>query len=174
MPGEDIPDAPGGCREEERRSNLSINTNNGPTQGAQLRHTERVTDRTVNFQNREQHRTNVISEVQQNLMNISNANSQNTQDQASNANVRSARSDHTEHQNQNPWQRNADHSRDNQSSDSSDTDSIGHWDSNWQNKKCTACGLRGHTYYNCEKKRKGELYCCMVPKYRALSTTHLG
>ena len=41
MPGEDIPDAPGRCREEERRSNLSVNTNttpntnNGPTQGPQ-------------------------------------------------------------------------------------------------------------------------------------------
>ena len=151
MPGEDIPNAPGRHREEERRSDLSVNTNNGPTQGTQPRHTDR-TDRTVNFQNREQHRTNVISEVQQNLMNISNANSQNTQDQVSNANIRSARSDHSEHQN--PWPRNADHSRDHQSSDSSDTDSIGHWDSNWQNKRCTACGLRGHTYYNCEKKRK--------------------
>ena len=155
MPGEDIPDAPGRGREEEGRSNLSVNTNNRPTQGAQPRHTDRAADRTVNFQDREQHRTNVISEVQQNLMNISN--SQNTQDQMNNTNVRSDRPDHTEHQN--PWPRNADHSRDNQSSDSSDTDSIGHWDSNWQNKKCTACGFRGHTYYNCEKKRKGELYC---------------
>ena len=135
IPGEDIPVAPGRRREEERRSDLSVNTNNGPTQPC---HTDRA-DRTVNFQNREQHRTNIISEVQQNLMNISNANSQNTQEQASNANVRSAHSDHSEHQN--PWPRNADHSRDNQSSDSSDTDSIGHWDSNWQNKKCTACGL---------------------------------
>ena len=135
IPGEDIPDAPGRRREEERRSDLSVNTNNGPTQP---RHTDRA-DRTVNFQNREQHRTNVISEVQQNLMNISNANSQNTQEQASNANVHSARSDHSEHQN--PWPRNSDHSRDNQSSDSSDTDSIGHWDSNWENKKCTACRL---------------------------------
>ena len=104
LPGEDIPDAPGRRREDERRSNLSINTNSGPTQGAQPRHT----DRTVNFQNREQYRTNVISEVQQNLMNISNTNSQNTQDQASNANVHSACSDHPEHQN--PWPRNADHS----------------------------------------------------------------
>ena len=108
MPGEDIPDAPGGHREEERRSNLSVNTNTAPntnsgsTQGTQPRHTDRVADRTVNFQDREQHRTNVISEVQQNLMNISNANSQNIQDQVSNANVRSARSDHTEHQNQKP------------------------------------------------------------------------
>ena len=99
MPGEDIPDAPGRCREAERRSNLSVNTNNGPTQGAQPRHTDRVADRTVNFQDREQHRTNVISEVQQNLMNISN--SQNTQDQANNANVHPDCSDHTEHQN--PW-----------------------------------------------------------------------
>ena len=106
MPGEDIPDAPGRCREEERRSNLSVNTNSGATQGTQPRHTDRVTDRTVNFQDREHHRTNVISEVQQNLMNISN--SQNSQDQANNANVRSDRSDHTEHQN--PWPRNADHS----------------------------------------------------------------
>ena len=93
-------------------------------------------------------------------MNISN--SRNTQDQTNNANIRSDRSNHTEHQT--PWPRNAD-SRDNQSSDSSDTDSIGHWDSNWQNRKCTACGFRGHTYYNCEKKRKGELYCNRCKKY---------
>ena len=167
MPGEDIPDAPGRCREEERRSNLSVNTNNGPTQGAQPRHTDRAADRTVNFQDREQHRTNVISEVQQNLMNISN--SQNTQDQTNNANVCSDRPDHTEHQN--PWPRNADHSQDNQSSDSSDTDSIGHWDSNWQNKKCTACGFRSHTYYNCEKKRKGELYCKRCNRYTHCDAT---
>ena len=105
MPGEDIPNTPGRCREEERWFNLSINTNttpntnNGPTQGAQPRHTDRATDRTVNFQDREQHRTNLISEVQQNLMNISN--SRNFQDQENNANVRSDRPDHTEHQN--PW-----------------------------------------------------------------------
>ena len=167
MPGEDIPDAPGRCREEERRSNLSINTNSGPTQGTQPCHTDRVTDRTVNFQDREHHRTNVISEVQQNLMNISN--SQNSQDQANNANVRSDRSDNTEHQN--PWPRNADHSRDNHSSDSSDTDSIGHWDSNWQNKKCTACGFHGHTYYSCEKKRKGELYCKRCNRYTHCDAT---
>ena len=177
MPGEDIPDAPSGCREEERRSNLSVNTittpntNSGSTQGTQPHHTDRVADRTVNFQDREQHRTNVISEVQQNLMNISNTNSQNIQDQASNVNVRSARSDHTEHQNQNPWPRNTNHSRDNQSSDSSDTGSIGHWDSNWQNKKCTACRLCGHTYYNCEKKRKGELYCKRCNRYTHCDAT---
>ena len=167
MPGEDIPDTPGRCREEERRSNLSVNTNSGPTQGTQPRHTDRVADRTVNFQDREQHRTNVISEVQQNLMNISN--SQNSQDQANNANVHPDHPDHTEHQN--PWPQNADHSRDNHSSDSSDTDSIGHWDSNWQNKKCTACGLRGHTYYSCEKKRKGELYCKRCNRYTHCDAT---
>ena len=98
MPGEDIPDAPGRRREEERRSNLSVNTNttpntnSRPTQGTQPRHTDRVADRTVNFQNREQHRTNVISEVQQNLMNIPN--SRNTQDQTNNANVHSDRPNH--------------------------------------------------------------------------------
>ena len=167
MPGEDIPDAPGRYREEERRSNLSVSTNNGPAQGAQPRHTDRTAERTVNFQEREQHRTNVISEVQQNLMNISN--SRNSQDQTNNANVRSDRPIPTEHQN--PWPRNTDHSRDNQSSDSSDTDSIGHWDSNWQNKKCTACGFRGHTYYNCEKKRKGELYCKKCNRYTHCDAT---
>ena len=108
MPGEDIPDAPGRCREDERRSNLSVNTNNVPTQGAQPCHTDRAVDRTVNFQEREQQRTNVISEVQQNLMNISN--SRNIQDQTNNVNVRSDRPDQTEHQNQNTWPRNADHS----------------------------------------------------------------
>ena len=107
MPGEDIPDTPGRCREEERRSNLPVNTNttpntnNGPTQGAQPRHTDRAADRTVNFQDREQHRTNVINEVQQNLMNISN--SRNSQDQANNAKIRPVCPDHTEHQNQNTW-----------------------------------------------------------------------
>ena len=35
MPGEDIPNAPGRRKEEERRSNLSVNTNNRPTQGTQ-------------------------------------------------------------------------------------------------------------------------------------------
>ena len=173
MPGEDILDAPGRRREEERRSNLSVNTNttpntnNGLTQGAQPCHTDRVADRTVNFQDREQHRTNIISEVQQNLMNISN--SRNSQDQVNNANVRSDRPDHTEHQT--PWPRNANHSRDNQSSDSSDTDSIGHWDSNRQNKKCTACRFHGHTYYNCEKKRKGELYCNRCNRYTHCDAT---
>ena len=106
MPGEDISDAPGRCREEERRSNLSVNTNttpntnNGPAQGAQPRHTDRIADRTVNFQDREQHRTNVISEVQQNLMNISN--SRNSQDQANNVNVRPDCPNHTEHQKPKP------------------------------------------------------------------------
>ena len=107
MPREDITNAPGKHREEERRFNLSVNTNtapntnNGLTQGAQPCHTDRAADRTVNFQDREQHRTNIISEVQQSLMNISN--SQNSQDQANNANVRSDHPDHREHQNQNPW-----------------------------------------------------------------------
>ena len=95
IPGEDIPDTPGRCREEERRSNLTTNTHNGSTQGTQPRHTDRNVDRTVNFQEREQHRTNVISQVQQNLMNISN--SRNTQDQTNNTNVRSDRPNHTEH-----------------------------------------------------------------------------
>ena len=108
MPGEDIRNTPGRCREDERRSNLSVNTNNGLTQGAQPRHTDRAADRTVNFQDREQQRTNVISEVQQNLMNISN--SRNIQDQTNDANIHSDRPDHTEHQNQNTWPRNADHS----------------------------------------------------------------
>ena len=84
-PGEDIPDAMGRPREERRRSNLSVNTNtipntnNGLTQHTQQRPTDRSADRTVNFHDREQHRTNIISEVQQNLMNISN--SQNSNDQ---------------------------------------------------------------------------------------------
>ena len=100
-PGEDIPDAPDRHREDERRSNLSVNTNTAlntnswPTQGAQPHHTDRAADRTVNFQDREQHRTNVISEVQQNLLNISN--SRNPQDQANNVNVCPDRPDHTEH-----------------------------------------------------------------------------
>ena len=98
VPGEDIPDASDRCREDGRRSNLSVNT--GPSQGMQPCHA----DRTVNFQSREQHRNNIISEVQQSLMNISNFH--NTQDQASNANVCSARSDRPEQQN--PWPRNAD------------------------------------------------------------------
>ena len=120
--------------------------------------TDRPADRTVNFHDREQHRTNVISEVQQNLMNISN--SQNSHDQANNMNIHA---DHPDHQN--PWPRNTDQNPDNQSSGSSDMDSIGHWDNNWHSQKCTACSFRGHTSYNCEKKRKGELYCNRCKRY---------
>ena len=138
-PGEDIRDATPSPREERRRSNLSVNTNNTCP-----------TDRpSVNFNDREQHRTNVISEVQENLMNISNTN-----DRVSNANIRPDRSD-----NPNPWSRNTDQNQDNQSSFSSDTDSIGHWDNNWQSLKCTACGSCGNNAWNCEKKKNGELYC---------------
>ena len=106
-PGEDIPDATGRPREEGRRSNLSVNTNitpntnSRPAQHTQQHPTDRTADRTVNFQDREQHRTNVISEVQQNLMNISN--SQNSHGQVNNANVCPDCPDH-----QNPWPRNAD------------------------------------------------------------------
>ena len=172
-PGEDIPDATGRPREEGRRSNLSVNTNtapntsNGPAQHTQQRSTDRAADRTVNFQDREQHRTTIISEVQQNLMSISN--SQNSHHQANNANVRPDRPDHSDHQN--PWPRNADQNRDNQSSDSSDTDSIGHWDNNWHNRKCTACGFCSHTQYNCEKKRKGELCCNTCKRYSHCDAT---
>ena len=113
-PEEDIPDTTGRPREEGRRSNLSVNTNttpntsNGLAQHAQQRPTDRAADRTMNFQDREQHRTNVISKVQQNLMNISN--SQNSHDQANNVNDRPDHPDHSDHQN--PWPRNSDHNRD--------------------------------------------------------------
>ena len=169
-PGEDIPDTTGRPGEEGRRSNLYINTNtapntnNGLAQHAQQHPTDRTADRTVNFQDREQHRINVISEVQENLMNISN--SQNTQDQANNANICP---DHPDHQN--PWPRNADQNRDNQSSSSSDTASIGHWDNNWHSQKCTVCGFHSHTQYNCEKKRKGELYCNRCKRYTHCDAT---
>ena len=143
-PGEDIPDATARPRDKRRRSNLSVNTNNTCP-----------TDRpTVNFNNREHHRTNIISEVQQNLMNISNSN-----DRASNMNVCPDHSD-----NPNPWSRNTDHNWDNQSSISSDAESIGHWDSNWQNQKCSACGNHGHNAWNSEKKRNEELYCSRCRK----------
>ena len=88
-------------------------------------------------------------------MNISNSN-----DQVSNTNVCPDRPDH-----QNPWSRNSDQNRDNQSNSSSDTNSIGHWDNNWHSQKCTACGLHSHTAYNCEKKRNGELYCNRCRRY---------
>ena len=164
-PREDIPNAAGRPREERRRSNLSFNTAPN-TNNAQQHPTDRPADRTVNFHDREQHRTNIISEVQQNLMNMSN--SQNSNDQASNANIRPDCPDH-----QNPWSRNTDQNRDNQSSGSSDTDSIGHWDNNWHSQKCTACGLCGHTAYNCEKKRNGELYCNRCRRYTHCDATYL-
>ena len=150
-PGEDIPNTTGRPREERRRSNLSVNTATSTNNMQQC-----PTDRpTVNFHDREQHKTNVISKVQQNLMNISNSN-----DQVSNTNVHPDCLDH-----QNPWSRNTDQNRDNQSSSSSDTDSIGHWENNWHSQKCTAYGHRGHTTYNCEKNRNGELYCNRCRRY---------
>ena len=84
-------------------------------------------------------------------MNISNSN-----ERANNANVCP---DHLD--NPNPWSRNTDHNQDNQSSDPK---SIGHWDKNWQNQKCSACGNHSHNAWNCEKKRNGELYCSRCRK----------
>ena len=72
---------------------------------------------------------------------------------------------------QNPWPRNTHQNQDNQSSRSSETDSIGHWDNNWHSQNCTACGLRGHIAYNCEKKRNGELYCNRCRRYTHCEAT---
>ena len=137
--GEDIPDNTGRPRDERRRPNLTVNTNTCTT--------DRPTH-TVNFDDREQHRTTAITEVQQTLMNYSTNN-----DWANNTN---ACPDHPDH---NPWPRNNKCNRDNQSSASSDTESIGHWDNNWADQKCSACGNHGHNSWNCAKKQGGELYC---------------
>ena len=40
---------------------------------------------------------------------------------------------------------------DNHSSSSSDVELVGHWDNNWAEQKCNACGKRGHTSRTCEK-----------------------
>ena len=57
---------------------------------------------------------------------------------------------------------------DNHSSDSSDAESVGHWDNNWAEQRCHACGKCGHTSWSCEKKARGELYC-----HRCKKTTHM-
>ena len=135
--GEDIPNDTGRPR-DERRPNLTVNTN--------TRTTDRPTH-TVNFDDREQHRTTAITEVQQTLMNYSTNNYQ-----MNNTNAHPDRLDH------NPWLRNNERNWDNQSGTSSDAKSIGNWD-NWVDQKCSACGNCGHNSWNCAKKQRGELYC---------------
>ena len=60
--------------------------------------------------------------------------------------------------------------RDNHSSDSSDAESVGHWDTNWAEQRCHACGKRGHTSWSCDKKARGELYYLSGP----IPTLHTG
>ena len=102
LEGEDILDDTGRPRDERRRTSLTINTNtHAPDRPAH----------TVNFDDRDQHRTTTMTEVQQTLMNYST-----NIDRANNMNVCPDRPDHIS------WQRNNMGNRDNQSSASSEAE----------------------------------------------------
>ena len=146
-PGEDILDDTGRPRDERRRPNLTLNTNTQTTERP---------PHTVNFDDREHHRRTTMTEVQQTVMNHSTNN-----DWVNNTNI------HPDRPENNPWPRNNEHNQDNQSNASSNTKSIGHWDNNWAEQKCSTCGNCRHNSWNCVKKQRGELYC-----NRCRKTTH--
>ena len=144
LDGEDIPDDTGRPRDERGRTNSTVNTNAcTPDRPTHM----------VNFDDRDQHRTTTMTEVQQNLMNYST-----NMDQANNMNTHPDRPDPSS------WQRNNMGNQDNQSSASSNAELIGHWDNNWADQKCSTCGNHGHNTWNCEKKQRGELYCSRCKK----------
>ena len=150
LDGEDILDDTGRPRDDRRRPNLTTTANTC------------TTDRpTVNFGDRDQHRTIAITEVQQTLMNDSTNN-----DRANNTNICPDCPNNT-----NPCPRNNEHNQDNQSSTSSDTKSIGHWDNNWADQKCSTCGHHGHNSWNCGERQRGELYCNRCTKDTHCDTT---
>ena len=113
---------------------------------------------TVNFDNREQHRTSTLDEVQQRLTQMAQGNSS-----ANTANVCPAHlSDKTPSNRR--WRNMAEryqrsNGQDNNSSAASDSGTSTDWDGCWGTQECSACGGEGHNTRNCRAKQNNELWC---------------
>ena len=105
----------------------------------------------VNFDNREQHRTSTLEDVQQRLTQIAQENSSVNME-----NVHPARPSDNPPNNRR-WRNMAErhqraNSQDNNSSAASDTVMSTDWDGCWGTQECSACGREGHNTRSCRAK----------------------
>ena len=152
--GEEIPDVD----EPRRPAQPQHNTQNGQNtqQVTQTTNTQQVPQGqeganrptecpplSVNFDDREQHRSTTLNNVHH-ILSIAGTNNR-----ANQASDRPACPDTGN------WQRN----NQDWSSISSDSNTSGHWDRNWAGLECTACSNRGHHQGNCNARRQNKLWC---------------
>ena len=113
---------------------------------------------TVNFNDREQHRTSALEDVQQRLTQIAQ------KDKNTNIeNVRPVRPNN-ELPNNRRWRNMAErhqwsNGQDNNSSAASDSGMSTDWDGHWGTQECSACRQVGHNTRSCRAKRNNELWC---------------
>ena len=117
-----------------------------------------ITHHTVNFNNREQHRTSTLMDVQQRLTQIAQENSSVNMENVCPA----RRSDNPP--NNRRWRKMAErhqraNSQDNNSSAASDSGMSTEWDRCWGVQECSACSREGHNTRNCRAKQNNELWC---------------
>ena len=154
--GSDIPDD--NTRRNRRTGNRRRNqapTGQNNTVRVNIGQNSDRTHHTVNFHNREQHRTGTLVDVQHQLTQIAQENSSmNTE------NV------HPAHPSDNPpnnrrWRNMAErHQRANgQENNSSAASTSTDWDGCWRMQECSACGREGHNTRNCRAKQNNELWC---------------
>ena len=150
--GSDIPDDNTGRSRNTR-------TNQGPTNNRT--NTARNHDRTqhtVNFNDRDHHRSSTLEDVQQRLTQMAQEdNGTNTE------NIRQVRQSDSSQSN-GRWRNMAErHQRsqnqDNQSSAASDSGTSTDWDRRWGTQECSACGLEGHNARGCRARQNNELWC---------------
>ena len=116
------------------------------------------THHTVNFDDREQHRTSTLDDIQQRLTQISQKDN--------NTNIENVRPTHPNDDppNNRRWRNMAErHQRpngqDSNSSTASDSSMSTDWDGCWGTQECSACRREGHNTRSCRAKRNNELWC---------------
>ena len=154
--GSDIPDD----NTRRNRGTGDRKTNQTPTgQNTARANIGQNSDRTqVNFDNREQHRTSTLVDVQQQLTQIAQENSS-----ANTESIRPARPSDNPPNNRS-WRNIAErHQRsngqDNNSSAASNSGTSTDWDRRCGTQECSACRQEGHNTRNCRAKQNNELWC---------------
>ena len=114
---------------------------------------------TVNFEDRDSHRSSTLEDVQQRLTQMAQERSNTNME-----NICHARQSDSSQSNRR-WRNMAEchqrsHSRqDNHSSTGSESGASTDWDGCWANQECSACGQEGHNARGCRAKQNNELWC---------------
>ena len=156
--GSDIPDdnTRKNCV-DDGKTNKALTDRNNPTRPNARQNSDK-THHTVNFDDREQHRTSALEDVQQKLTQMAQKdNNMNTE------NVRHA-CPHNEISNNRRWRNMAErhqqaNSQDTNSSAASDSGMSTDWDGCWGTQECSACRQDGHNSRSCRARRNNELWC---------------